>query len=236
MDKSMKLKKIMACSLGLLTALTLLGGCKSGGDGSLPQFDQEIQEGEEIAVITVKGYGEIKVRFFPDEAPKAVENFTTHAKEGYYDGLTFHRVIADFMIQGGDPKGDGTGGESIWGEGFGPEPSDKLYHFPGALCMAQSSMPNSIGSQFYIVQGDDVTEEYLDQLEVYYDKTYPDIVKEKYLELGGVPHLDGDYTVFGQVFEGMDVVEKIAGCETDGNDLPKQAVTIEKIEVVEYQK
>ena len=226
----------MACSLGLLTALTLLGGCKSGGDGSLPQFDQEIQEGEEIAVITVKGYGEIKVRFFPDEAPKAVENFTTHAKEGYYDGLTFHRVIADFMIQGGDPKGDGTGGESIWGEGFGPEPSDKLYHFPGALCMAQSSMPNSIGSQFYIVQGDDVTEEYLDQLEVYYDKTYPDIVKEKYLELGGVPHLDGDYTVFGQVFEGMDVVEKIAGCETDENDLPKQAVTIEKIEVVEYQK
>lgn len=236
MDKSMKLKKIMACSLGLLTALTLLGGCKSGGDGSLPQFDQEIQEGEEIAVITVKGYGEIKVRFFPDEAPKAVENFTTHAKEGYYDGLTFHRVIADFMIQGGDPKGDGTGGESIWGEGFGPEPSDKLYHFPGALCMAQSSMPNSIGSQFYIVQGDDVTEEYLDQIEVYYDKTYPDIVKEKYLELGGVPHLDGDYTVFGQVFEGMDVVEKIADCETDENDLPKQAVTIEKIEVVEYQK
>ena len=232
----MKLKKIMACSLGLLTALTLLGGCKSGGDGSLPQFDQELQEGEEIAVITVKGYGEIKVRFFPDEAPKAVENFTTHAKEGYYDGLTFHRVIADFMIQGGDPKGDGTGGESIWGEGFGPEPSDKLYHFPGALCMAQSSMPNSIGSQFYIVQGDDVTEEYLDQIEVYYDKTYPDIVKEKYLELGGVPHLDGDYTVFGQVFEGMDVVEKIADCETDENDLPKQAVTIEKIEVVEYQK
>ena len=232
----MKLIKIMACALGLLTALTLLGGCKSGGDGSLPQFDQEIQEGEEIAVITVKGYGEIKVRFFPDEAPKAVENFTTHAKEGYYDGLTFHRVIADFMIQGGDPKGDGTGGESIWGEGFGPEPSDKLYHFPGALCMAQSNMPNSIGSQFYIVQGDDVTEEYLEQVETYYGKTYPDIVKEKYLELGGVPHLDGDYTVFGQVFEGMDVVEKIADCETDGNDLPKQAVTIEKIEVVEYQK
>lgn len=232
----MKLRKIMACSLGLLTALTLLGGCKSGGDGSLPQFDQEIQEGEEIAVITVKGYGEIKVRFFPDEAPKAVENFTTHAKEGYYDGLTFHRVIADFMIQGGDPKGDGTGGESIWGEGFGPEPSDKLYHFPGALCMAQSSMPNSIGSQFYIVQGDAVTEEYLEQVEAYRGETYPDAVKEKYLELGGTPHLDGDYTVFGQVFEGMDVVEKIADCETDGNDMPVQTVTIEKIEVVEYQK
>lgn len=126
----MKLKKIMACSLGLLTALTLLGGCKSGGDGSLPQFDQEIQEGEEIAVITVKGYGEIKVRFFPDEAPKAVENFTTHAKEGYYDGLTFHRVIADFMIQGGDPKGDGTGGESIWGEGFGRSPATSCIIFP----------------------------------------------------------------------------------------------------------
>ena len=231
----MKLKKIAACSLGLMLALGLLGGCKGGGDGSLPQFD-EPQENEKIAVITVRDYGEIKVRFFPDEAPKAVQNFTTHVKDDYYDGLTFHRIIADFMIQGGDPKGDGTGGESIWGEGFGPEPSDKLYHFPGALCMAQSSRPNSIGSQFYIVQGDAVTGEYLEQIETYYGKTYSDEVKQKYLELGGTPHLDGDYTVFGQVIEGMDVVEKIAACETDENGMPLQEVIIEKIEMTEYHQ
>ena len=113
------------------------------------------EKGEEIAVMTVKDYGEIKFRFFPEEAPKAVENFITHVKNGYYDGVTFHRVIQDFMIQGGDPKGDGTGGESIWGEGFGVETSNNLYHFRGALCMANTGRANSNGSQFYILQNGD---------------------------------------------------------------------------------
>ena len=95
--------------------------------------------------------GDITVRFFKDEAPKAVENFITHAKEGYYDGLTFHRVINDFMIQGGDPKGDGTGGESIWGTKFEDEFSDNLHNFRGALSMANAGT-NTNGSQFFIVQ------------------------------------------------------------------------------------
>ncbi len=229
--------------MSLLMAVTVFVGCqdKPTTIDSLPQFE-ELQEGEEIAVMTVKGYGEIKIRFFPEEAPKAVQNFTTHVRNGYYDGLTFHRVIEDFMIQGGDPEGTGLGGESIWGEGFGVEASEKLYHFRGALCMAQSSLPNSIGSQFYIVQNHSVTADYLAQVEAYYQMEYPEIVKEKYLELGGgTPHLDGDYTVFGQVFEGMDVVDAIAACEVEYSaqgslESPVQEIVIEKIEMVEYHK
>ena len=95
--------------------------------------------------------GVIKIRLFPDDAPKAVENFVTHAKEGYYDGLTFHRVINDFMIQGGDPTGTGMGGESIWGAPFEDEFSDYAYNFRGALSMANAGA-NTNGSQFFIVQ------------------------------------------------------------------------------------
>ena len=96
------------------------------------------EKGETVAIIKVKGYGEIKVKFFEDVAPKAVENFLTHAKNGYYDGVIFHRVINDFMIQTGDPLGNGTGGESIWGEGFGEELDFELVPYRGALSMAST--------------------------------------------------------------------------------------------------
>ena len=99
-------------------------------------------------------FGEITIRLFTEEAPKAVENFTTHAEEGYYDGLTFHRVINGFMIQGGDPAGDGSGGESIWGGTFEDEFSDQLYNFNGALSMANRGEDTN-GSQFFIVQQQD---------------------------------------------------------------------------------
>ena len=103
-------------------------------------------------VVTMKtSMGDIELMLFPEEAPKAVENFLTHAKNGYYDGLTFHRVIKDFMIQGGDPDGTGTGGESIWGTPFEDEFSDNLYNFTGSLSMANAG-PVSNGSQFFIVQ------------------------------------------------------------------------------------
>ncbi|MBQ7303000.1 MAG: peptidylprolyl isomerase [Clostridia bacterium] len=97
--------------------------------------------------------GDIYIRLFPEAAPKAVENFTTHAKNGYYNGLTFHRVMEDFMIQGGDPKGDGTGGESVWGEDFEDEFDKKLLNIRGSLAMANSGV-NTNGSQFFINQGD----------------------------------------------------------------------------------
>ncbi|MBO5330611.1 MAG: peptidylprolyl isomerase, partial [Anaerotignum sp.] len=111
---------------------------------------QAPEEGEEIAVITTSK-GVVKMRFFPEEAPKAVENFKTLAKDGYYDGLTFHRVINDFMVQTGDPKGDGTGGESCWGEDFETEVSERLHFYRGAVAMANAG-PDTNGSQFFIVQ------------------------------------------------------------------------------------
>ena len=120
---------------------------------NLIQFD-EPEIGDTIATIKTS-YGDIVLKFFPEQAPKAVENFVTHSKNGYYNGLTFHRVIADFIIQSGDPKGDSTGGESIWGERFENEYSTDLWHFRGALAMANAG-PDTNGSQFYIVQASKV--------------------------------------------------------------------------------
>lgn len=108
--------------------------------------------GEQIAIMHTSK-GDISIRFFPEAAPKAVENFVKLSQSGYYDGLTFHRVIADFMIQGGDPKGDGTGGESYWGGDFEDEFDQKLLNLRGSLSMANSGV-NTNGSQFFINQGD----------------------------------------------------------------------------------
>ena len=113
--------------------------------------DTSTEAGETLATLHVKDYGDITVKFFPNEAPKAVENFITHAKEGYYDGTIFHRVIYDFMIQGGDPAGDGSGGESIWGTDFEDEFAEQLVPIRGALCMANSGVDTN-ASQFFIVQ------------------------------------------------------------------------------------
>ena len=202
----------------------------------LPQLEG-VKSGDTIATIKTN-YGDIKVWFFPEYAPKAVENFTTHAQEGYYDNLIFHRVINNFMIQGGDPLGNGTGGESIWGEDFEIEATPNLRHFKGALCMANTGAPNSNSSQFYIVQNDDVSEQ-LNSLQSQGDAEtislyYPEEVINAYNEMGGYPYLDFGYTVFGQVYEGLDVVDAIAAVETDENDKPTTDVVIESIEVGTY--
>lgn len=195
------------------------------------------ENGETIAIIKVKNFGDIKVKFFKDIAPKAVENFVTHSKEGYYNNLTFHRVIDEFMIQGGDPLGNGTGGESIWGEGFGTELDKTLVPYRGSLCMAMSMMPNSIGSQFFITQA-----HYSEEMESYMKKSnqYPAGLLEQYKNYGGYLSLYEQYTVFGQVFEGMEVVDAIAKTPTqttsDGQeDKPVQDVIIETIEITTYQ-
>lgn len=185
--------------------------------------------GDTIAIMHVKDYGDIKFKFFADVAPKAVENFLTHAKEGYYNGLTFHRVINEFMIQGGDPNGDGTGGESIWGGGFGTELDYTLVPYRGSLCMAMSSLPNSIGSQFFITQAN-----YSEQMYSYLKSSFPVSLMNQYKEYGGYLSLYMQYTVFGQVYEGMDIVDKIAAVETDENDKPITDVIIESIEVTTY--
>ena len=151
------------------------------------------EEGEEIAVITTSK-GVVKMRFFPEEAPKAVENFKTLAKKGYYNGLLFHRVIEDFMVQTGDPKGDGTGGESCWGEAFEDEISPKLHYYRGAVAMANSGA-NTNGSQFFIVQAKDVVEEALTALRDARDNNEGE-------ELG-VTLTDGKYYTFSQLFPDM---------------------------------
>lgn len=191
--------------------------------------------GETVAILHIKGYGDVKVKFFKEVAPKAVENFITHAKEGYYDGLIFHRVINEFMIQGGDPEGTGFGGESIWKEGFGTELDYELVPYRGSLCMAMSSQPNSIGSQFFITQA------HYDESQASYLKQggYPEKLLEEYKTRGGYLSLYLQYTVFGQVYEGMDVVDKIAAVETSKEDAtkdrPLEDVVIESIEVTEYK-
>ena len=200
---------------------------------SFPQLSDKVADNEAQVKITTTE-GAITLKLFPKYAPLAVENFLTHAKEGYYNGLIFHRVIKDFMIQTGDPLGNGTGGESIWkgknekidsGSGFKTEISPYLYNIRGALSMARSSDPNSNGSQFFINQNNKDNSSRLSS------EAYPEKIIEAYKK-GGNPSLDGNYTVFGQVVSGMDVVDKIAAIETGENDKPKKEIKIEKIEVI----
>ncbi len=186
--------------------------------------------GEEVAVIKTSK-GDIFVRLFPEHAPKAVENFKTHAKNGYYDGLIFHRVINDFMIQGGDPTGSGMGGESIWGKSFEDEFTPKLHNLRGALSMANAG-PNTNGSQFFIVQAKQVSDDMLDQLETAPEELFPTECVREYEALGGTPWLDYKHTVFGQVYDGIDVVDDIAGVKVDFfQNKPVEDVVIETIEI-----
>ena len=188
---------------------------------------KEQTENQPLAVIKTN-HGDMKVMLFPEAAPKAVENFTTHAKNGYYDGIIFHRVIKDFMIQGGDPQGMGFGGESIWGEPFADEFSLEALNFKGALSMANSG-PNTNGSQFFIVQAGSVDDRLIGQME---DAGYPAEAIEKYKEVGGTPWLDFRHTVFGQVVEGMDVVDEIAAVKVGRNDKPLEDVVILGIDIL----
>jgi len=175
------------------------------------------QKGEQIAVLQTN-YGTIKIRLFPQEAPKTVENFIGLIQKEYYNGLTFHRVVKDFMIQGGDPKGNGTGGESLWGGTFEDEFSANLVNLRGSLAMANSGA-NTNGSQFFINQAGPVSSNVWSQYESLYSqlKTYDqskwpqiaanqytilntdsltDTYKKLYEKQGGNPSLDGAYNAF----------------------------------------
>ncbi|MDF2534888.1 MAG: peptidylprolyl isomerase [Bacillales bacterium] len=196
----------------------------------LLQFGEGLS-GTEREVEMVTTMGNIKIMLFPDEAPKAVENFIKHAEQGYYNGLAFHRVIKDFMIQGGDPNGDGTGGESIWGKPFEDEFSTNLFNFRGALSMANSGA-NTNGSQFFIVQiSKEATAAAKYTEEALTGGGWPKNAATKYAEVGGTPWLDQKHTVFGQVTEGMDIVDKISTVEVS-NDKPVTDVKIEKINII----
>ena len=181
-----------------------------------------------VAVIKTN-LGDIKVKFFPEHAPKAVENFITHAKNGYYNGIIFHRVIKDFMIQGGDPTGTGMGGESIWGRSFEDEFTPKLHNLCGALSMANAG-PCTNGSQFFIVHASTAPESMIEQMSEL-SESYPADCVAAYKQVGGTPWLDYHHTVFGQVYDGMDIVNNIASVAVDGRDKPLDEVKIIEIEV-----
>ncbi|KRM72259.1 peptidylprolyl isomerase [Lacticaseibacillus brantae] len=191
---------------------------------SLPQLDLKDYAGP-IATITTS-LGTIKVALFPKQAPKTVENFIGLIKKGYYDGQVFHRIIPDFMIQGGDPTGTGMGGESIWGESFEDEFSPELFNIRGALSMANAG-PNTNGSQFFIVSNEHIRQDMLDQMP---DAGYPQEIIDAY-QNGGTPWLDQRHTVFGQVISGMNVLDAISQVKTDGADKPVESVLVESITV-----
>ena len=279
----MLMKKTVRIGAALLAAalcLTGLGGCSSSknkvGDAYKDKavgFQLEKPAvGEQIAIMHTS-MGDISIRFFPEAAPDAVKNFTTHAQDSYYNNVTFHRVIEDFMIQGGDPEGTGQGGESIWGKAFDDEFDKKLLNLRGALSMANAGS-NTNGSQFFINEGS--AEDFAKDLEEYktsyeankdtwaqqgvkswkqmyaqllsqaYSAKFdgdsiPDEVFNLYAEHGGNLHLDGawrstgGHTVFGQVYDGMDVVDAIAAVKTDDNDKPLEDVVIKSIEITTYK-
>ncbi len=168
---------------------------------------EDVTEGIEDtvqAVITMESGDKITLELYPDVAPITVENFVKLCNEGFYDGLTFHRIIPGFMIQGGDPSGNGTGGPgySIKGEFASNGVKNDLKHTRGVISMARSMMPDSAGSQFFIMHED-------------------------------APHLDGSYAAFGKVTDGLDAVDKIANVKTDYYDAPLEKVVIESIKITE---
>lgn len=157
-----------------------------------------------MVVIEMNDGKKIKLELYPEKAPITVENFLKLVKEGFYNGLIFHRVIKDFMIQGGDPQGTGMGGakEKIKGEFLMNGVPNDIRHERGVISMARAQNPNSASSQFFIVHKDSF-------------------------------FLDGQYAAFGKVVEGMDVVDEIAGVKTDFNDRPLNDVTMKQVYIEE---
>ncbi len=156
-----------------------------------------------MVVIEMENGAKIELELYPEAAPKTVENFTKLVGEGFYDGLTFHRVIPGFMIQGGDPLGNGMGGakNNIIGEFRANGHPNPIKHTRGVISMARAFDPNSASSQFFIMHAD-------------------------------APHLDGQYAAFGKVVSGIEAVDEIASIPTDYSDRPKIAVRMKKVYIV----
>lgn len=201
------MKKTAALLLAGIFTAALLAGCGTKGESKKENSSQTDNSDDTKVQITVKEYGTIEVALDEEAAPLTVENFLKLTEEGFYDGLTFHRIIDGFMIQGGDPKGNGTGGsdETIKGEFSENGVENPLSHTRGVISMARSQDYDSASSQFFIVQE---------------DSTY----------------LDGQYAAFGYVTEGMDVVDKICEDvsveDQNGTVLPENQPVIESIKVV----
>lgn len=175
-----------------------------------------------------------------DATPQHRDNFIKLVESGYYDGLAFHRVIKNFMVQGGDPNSKNENAQGLGSGGPGytvpAEFVDSLFHIKGALAAARTGGPSnpekrSSGSQFYIVQGNPTDESILNSKEAQGNFRYPSSVKNEYMTLGGTPHLDGEYTVFGRVIEGLDVIDKIAAQPTGPGDRPMKPIKMKIISI-----
>lgn len=272
----MKIGRIILGALLAASCIFSSVGCDNSVKSSVGNTEtMNLVEGDTIAEITIEGYGTIKAKLFPDLAPKAVENFTMLADQGYYNGLKIHRVLADSFIQGGSLNGDGTGGKALINtEGtFDLEISQQARHFYGALSYANVYGENS--TQFFIVtnnQPQDLSTIDTEQIKAaatintdlkaaatansaeyktysYKEQYYTnlagmvseatDFTVQKYKEAGGMPMLDGGYTVFGQVYDGYDVLEAIASCEVESNaysekSKPVEEIVISSVKVTKY--
>lgn len=199
-----------------LVLLLLLSGC--GTTKSEPSKEENTTQAKVISpedypivTITMEDNSTITLELYPDKAPNTVNNFVSLVNKGFYDGLIFHRIIPDFMIQGGDPNGNGTGGPgySIKGEFSENGFENDLKHERGVISMARSQLPDSAGSQFFIMVAD-------------------------------APHLDGEYAPFGKVIEGMDIVDKIVSSKRGKNDKPVEEIKMKQVTVdtkgIEYEE
>lgn len=224
---------------GIMLALIACGQVNTGNDQDSAQAQESEQDRQKVLISTTKG--DIVIELF-DETPLHRDNFIKLVQDGFYDGTLFHRVINDFMIQGGDPDSkDAQPGEQLGMGGPGytlpAEFVEGKYHVKGAVAAArQSDQVNpekeSSGSQFYIVQGRVFNH---DELEMLQQRMQKDLTTEQirlYTTIGGTPHLDGEYTVFGRVVEGLEIVDVIAGTETDRASRPIEDISV-KMQIVE---
>lgn len=193
---------------------------------AFPQLALDQVKGPKATIKT--SLGDISLQLFPDQAPKTVKNFVELAKQGYYNDVTFHRVIPDFMVQTGDPTATGAGGESIYGHPFADEFSPELFNLKGAVSMANAG-PNTNGSQFFVVTNRNLSTNLIGQMEA---AGYPAEVIEAY-QNGGTPWLDFHHTVFGQIVSGLDVAIKISQVKRNFEDRPEEDVLIKAIEITE---
>lgn len=207
---------------------------------SINAFAQKKSKKDDL--ITIKtDQGSMTVILF-DETPKHKANFTKLAQEKFYDGLLFHRVIESFMIQGGDPESRNADSDKMLGKGdngykIAAEFNPKLFHQKGALAAARDNNPakESSGCQFYIVQGKKWSKADLDKQAARAARKITDEQKSVYETVGGTPHLDGAYTVFGQVISGLDVIDKITSYPRDDRDRPEKNIAM-KVSVKKMKK
>lgn len=213
---------------------------KKGKKTTITKQNILVKAPTDCLVMIQTTYGDMLVKLY-DQTPQHRDNFLKLSEQGYFDDLIFHRIIEGFMIQGGDPNSKDADANAMLGTG-GPgytvpaEFTDTLLHIKGALAAARTGdnvnpEKRSSGSQFYIVQGRKVTEDMLDAIEAQKGKRYSRAMREKYQELGGTPFLDHDYTVFGHVVEGLDIIDKIAGVKTGRSDRPVENVTF-KVKII----